>query len=210
MADQMTGLLSPFLRRRRLAAAGPYLRGGQVLDFGCGVGELANQIEPERYLGVDLDRASIETARTNHPRHRFETLVDFEARSPAPSFDVISALAVIEHLPDPGTWLCSMGAWLKPDGIIVLTTPHPSMRWVHDCGARVRAFSREAAEEHEDMLDYHALQSIAARAGLRVMRYRRFLPGCNQLAVVKHRTETTGAESAGAGVIQKSTESPTS
>jgi 2-polyprenyl-3-methyl-5-hydroxy-6-metoxy-1,4-benzoquinol methylase len=186
MADQMTGFLSPFLRRRRIAAAGPFLREGKVLDFGCGVGELTNQIEPDRYLGVDLDRASVETASANHPRHRFETLAEFESRPPVPSFDVISALALIEHLADPGAWLATMGAWLNPEGMLILTTPHPSMRWVHECGARVRLFSREAADEHEDMLDYKALQTIAAGAGLRVAQYRRFLLGCNQLAVIKH------------------------
>jgi 2-polyprenyl-3-methyl-5-hydroxy-6-metoxy-1,4-benzoquinol methylase len=192
MPDQMTGLLSPFLRRRRIAAVGPYLRAGSVLDIGCGVGELAKLIESDRYLGVDLDRASIEIARADHPKHRFETLIEFESRKTVPSFDVISALALIEHLRDPGAWLLAIGAWLKSNGMIIITTPHPSMRWIHELGARVRLFSQEAAEEHEAMLDYNALETIVARAELQVTHYRRFLLGCNQLVVIKRLTEPDG------------------
>ena len=45
MADQGTeGILSPYLRRKRIQAATPYLKGG-VLDVGCGGGVLATLVE---------------------------------------------------------------------------------------------------------------------------------------------------------------------
>ena len=191
MADQMTGFLSPFLRRRRLAAVSTFVRAGRVLDFGCGVGELARQVGPERYLGVDLDRDSIEAARLLHPGHTFQTLQEFESVSSLNEFDVISALALIEHLPVPGAWLASMARRLKPRGALVITTPHPSMRWVHDTGARLGIFSREAADEHEDMLDRKALASLASISGLSLSEYHRFLFGCNQLAVFRLATTST-------------------
>jgi len=196
MADQMTGLLSPFLRRRRLAAVGPFVKTGKVLDFGCGVGELVRDVAPERYLGVDLDAESIKAARELHPGHAFQTLQEFESSPPSREFDVISALALIEHLPDPGAWLASMAVRLKPEGLLVITTPHPSMRWVHDFGAKLGIFSREAADEHEDMLDRSALLSLAKVSGLGLSEYRRFLFGCNQLAVFRLETESPGFQNA--------------
>ncbi len=197
MADQMTGLLSPFLRRRRLAAVGPFVRAGRVLDFGCGVGELARQVGPERYLGVDLDLDSIEAARLLHPGHAFQMLQEFESVAPLREFDVISALALIEHLPAPGAWLSSMAVRLKPEGALVVTTPHPSMRWVHDSGAKLGIFSREAADEHEDMLDCKALATLASTSGLRLSDYHRFLFGCNQLAVFRLATASTAPREEG-------------
>lgn len=191
MADQMTGLFSPFLRRRRLAAVGPHLGEGRVLDYGCGVGELAGGVSPARYLGVDLDAESIAAARERHPAHRFQTLAEFEADGAAGDFDVIAALALIEHLPEPGRWLAGLRGRLGPAGKVVLTTPHPSLRRAHELGARLRLFSREAADEHEAMLDRRALQAAAAEAGLRLAEYRRFLFGCNQLAVLRAEGEGT-------------------
>jgi 2-polyprenyl-3-methyl-5-hydroxy-6-metoxy-1,4-benzoquinol methylase len=188
MADQMTGLFSPFLRSRRIAAVRPLVAQASVLDFGCGVGELAGYVQPADYLGVDIDWGSIAEARRRYPRHAFQTLEEFESGESGTAFDVISALALVEHLPNPVVWLASMRSRLGPAGRIILTTPHPSMRWAHELGARFRIFSREAAEEHQDLLDRAALQSLATAAGLRMVRYRRFLCGCNQLAILQPAT----------------------
>ena len=71
MAVQVSGLLSPFLLERRLTAARAYIAEGRVLDYGCGNGELARYIDPERYLGLDADPESVAAAKTRHPAHRF-------------------------------------------------------------------------------------------------------------------------------------------
>ena len=62
MADQGNeGLLSPWLWRKRVAAAFPHLR-GKVLDIGCGSGALAEHVTAESYTGVDIDRDSLAIA----------------------------------------------------------------------------------------------------------------------------------------------------
>jgi len=40
MADQADGFLSPFLRKKRIEMALPFIK-GRVIDIGCGVGKLA-------------------------------------------------------------------------------------------------------------------------------------------------------------------------
>ena len=60
------------------------------------------------------------------------------------------------------------------------------MEWAHTAGARVGLFSHDAHEEHETLLDRDAINEIATAAGLAVERYRRFLLGANQLAILKH------------------------
>ena len=52
-------------------------------------------------------------------------------------------------------------------------------------GARVGLFSRHASEEHEQLLDRTRLESLAEKAGLNLVHYRRVLLGANQLAVMK-------------------------
>lgn len=187
MADQMTGILSPFLRNRRLGAARPWLDQGRVLDVGCGVGAMTAFVPPERYLGVDLDPESVEDARRRHPRHAFMTVSEFEANPTAEPFDVIVALAVIEHIDAPAQWLDRYARRLKPSGCFVLTTPHPMFDWVHETGAKFGIFSREAADEHEELIDRRRMAQIAQDANLTMATYRRFLLGANQLFVLRPR-----------------------
>ena len=73
MADQGTeGLLSPWLRSVRIKAALPHLQ-GKILDYGCGSGALAEHVEAEYYLGVEIDTVSLGLARTHFPSHCFSS-----------------------------------------------------------------------------------------------------------------------------------------
>lgn len=185
MRDPLDGLFSDLLRRRRLAIAAPHLSDGRVLDFGCGVGKLAEWIEAERYLGVDPHQESLAMARAHHPDHEFLDLEGFERHHQHERFDTIASLAVIEHLANPGDWLKTMRIRLAPDGRMVLTTPHPVGGALHALGARVRLFSREGAEEHEELLGPRRMRELAAEADLEVVEHRRFLAGFNQLFILR-------------------------
>lgn len=181
MADQGgEGILSPWLRKKRIEAAAPYLK-GRVLDFGCGTGALASLVDADHYLGVEVDEASLQLARSRFPSHRFVSTLP----EPAEKFDSIISLAVIEHVSDPSRFLAALAAHLEESdtACLALTTPHPSVDWVHDTGAAVGLFSKHANEEHEDLLDRARLEMAGAEAGLRLISYRRFLFGANQIAI---------------------------
>ncbi len=183
MAVQVSGLLSPWLLERRLAAARDHVAAGRVLDLGCGNGELARYVAPSRYLGLDLDAESIAAASRRFPEHRF--LAADHAPGDAGGFDVVVGLAVIEHLPAPEAWLRQLRSCLAPGGRVVLTTPHPSLRHAHELGARLGLFSRAAAEEHNVLIDRRLMRRLSAAAGLEIAEFRRFLCGCNQLFILR-------------------------
>lgn len=181
MADQGSeGLLSPFLRKKRIEAVKPYLK-GRILDIGCGSGALARFVDPSCYVGVDLDEDSLKIARHNYPAHTFSDRVP----SPDLKFNTIIALAVIEHVPNATEFLTKLVGHLEsdPDGRIIITTPHPAVDWIHFIGASIGLFSRHANEEHESLLGKKALASFGSRAGLNMSHYSRFLLFANQLAI---------------------------
>ncbi len=183
MANQSTeGLLSPFLRRQRFKAATPYIK-GRVLDIGCGGGALASIIESELYYGYDVDNDSLATARKDFPKHNFYDKLP----SKTESFDTVVALAVIEHVHSSSDFLISLKEYLRDDqdARIVCTTPHPSLEWAHDFGAKLGIFSKHANEEHEELLDYQKLKDAAEKSILKLDVYRKFLFGANQLAVYR-------------------------
>ena len=189
MADQGTeGLLSPYLRYRRCAAAKPYFS-GEILDLGCGTGSLAKYISPNSYLGVDIDPLSLEMARSRHPEHEFQS----ELPSIEQKFDTVLALAVIEHVVNPEEFLvtCSKHLNAASSARIVITTPHPSFEKFHYFGSLVGVFSRHANEEHQELLDYQGLVSVSNSAGLALVHYKRFLFGGNQLAIFQKPNKTS-------------------
>ncbi len=178
MADQGNeGVLSPFLRKKRIHAVMPYLK-GKVLDIGCGGGVLATLVDSKKYLGVEIDEISLQKAKSMFPSHQFSQSLP----NPGKKFDTVVSLAVIEHVEDPVSFLHDLSEFLN-DGQLVITTPHPSVDWMHDVGAAIGIFSKHANEEHGDLLDQAHLEMAGFQAGLKLDLYSRFLFGANQLAV---------------------------
>jgi 2-polyprenyl-3-methyl-5-hydroxy-6-metoxy-1,4-benzoquinol methylase len=171
------GLLSPWLQRRRLQSARRWLRGA-VLDVGAGNGALAAWVGQDRYVGVEPEAEARAIAVASFPSHRFEAVL------PASElFDTVAALAVVEHVPDPVCFLSALRSHLRPGGHLVVTTPHPVGRPLHDLAARLGLASAAAAAEHQEFLGRRALCAAAHAAGLALVVYERLLLGLNQLAV---------------------------
>lgn len=182
MADNLDGFFSPFLRRQRLQAALPHISGA-VLDFGCGIGLLCPHVDVTGYVGVDISGMALAEARRHHPTARFMT-PDGIGDLGEQKFDTVAALAVVEHLPDPASFLATMRDLLRPGGKIVLTTPNPALDWIHGLGGQIGLFARESHDEHQSLMDRNGITQAAAAAGLHMIQYRRFLFGANQLAVL--------------------------
>lgn len=105
MADQgAEGLLSPWLRRKRIEASIPYLN-GRVLDFGCGSGAMAEYVDADNYLGVEIDKDSLQQARSRFPSHQFVS----ELPEQTEKFDTVISLAVIEHVSNPAEFFTHSG-----------------------------------------------------------------------------------------------------
>jgi 2-polyprenyl-3-methyl-5-hydroxy-6-metoxy-1,4-benzoquinol methylase len=160
---------------------------GKILDIGCGTGQLARFVEPFRYVGVDVDEESIAIARSSFPHHLFFTTTEFVSSYRGGPFDVIAGLAVIEHVDNPTEWLTWLRTLLAPTGRVVLTTPHPSVRRIHELGGYIRVFSRESAKEHHEFLGQYRMAKTADIAGFSIVCFRRFLLGASQLFVLESR-----------------------
>jgi 2-polyprenyl-3-methyl-5-hydroxy-6-metoxy-1,4-benzoquinol methylase len=188
MADQISGILSPFLRVQRIKAAKSYIS-GRTLDYGCGTGVLSEIVREQNYTGVDIDPESIKIARKRYPGQRFFTVDEFLQIAELEIYDTIACLAVIEHMDSPANLLSCFKNMLAKQGRIVLTTPHPSFDWFHAIGASLGLFSRKGREEHKTLFNRQSIIQLAEKTGLYVTRYQRFLFGANQLAVLEHQRE---------------------
>jgi 2-polyprenyl-6-hydroxyphenyl methylase/3-demethylubiquinone-9 3-methyltransferase len=99
------------------------LRGKAVLDVGCGGGILAEAMATRgaRVTGIDLADKPLQVAQL----HLLESKLDVNYRNiavealaqEAPnSFDVVTCMEMLEHVPDPGSVVRACAALLKPGG----------------------------------------------------------------------------------------------
>jgi SAM-dependent methyltransferase len=183
--QETEGLLSPTIRSVRLRNAAALIPSNSVVvDLASGAGFLREFLPPHcRYFGVD---------RIPPPDlSRFDAFYSGELTAPdvfqkleswlPEKADVITLLAFVEHVKDPASILKDLRRILKESGKVVLTTPHPIGRKLHDSLARLYLCSRSGAAEHESFFDRNDLGKIAHQAGYVVVSYRRFLFGLNQL-----------------------------
>jgi SAM-dependent methyltransferase len=85
-----------------------------LLDVGCGEGVLvqrvAQRLHPRRVVGIDLEEGSIQAGWARHqaPNLEYRTMHAQELPFGEGEFDMVSAIEVLEHLPDPEGTLAQM------------------------------------------------------------------------------------------------------
>ncbi len=112
----------------RAAPAQELLRGIHALDVGCGGGLLAEPLTRmgAEVTGVDASGAAIVEARRHAAAMGLSICyrtgsVEEVAESPA-RFDLITAMEIVEHVADMDSFVRSLAALLKPDGVLILST----------------------------------------------------------------------------------------
>jgi 2-polyprenyl-3-methyl-5-hydroxy-6-metoxy-1,4-benzoquinol methylase len=99
---------------------------GRVLDVGCSSGYLARPLVAAgaTVVGVELDPAAAEAARTVCEEVVVGDVESLELPFDQASFDVVLCGDVVEHLRDPGAALVRLRPLLRRGGRLVLTTPN--------------------------------------------------------------------------------------
>lgn len=106
------------------------LPGKQVLDVGCGGGILADAMARKgaQVLGIDLATKSLKVAQlhaleaqTEGVRYREVSAETLAAQAPG-SFDVITCMEMLEHVPDPASVVRACSELVKPGGWVFFST----------------------------------------------------------------------------------------
>jgi 2-polyprenyl-3-methyl-5-hydroxy-6-metoxy-1,4-benzoquinol methylase len=99
------------------------VRGGRVLDLGCGAGYGAALLAGAGAPVIGIDRIAPDAASRLAGIHFARAdLRGIPLR--ARSFDLVVSFQVIEHLADPSDYLAAIAALLRVDGLAILTTPN--------------------------------------------------------------------------------------
>ena len=177
--------LDLILQRWRIAKVRPYIpNGARVLDVGCGDGALFRQLKSHIGEGVGIDHDLDHSVDTN-----YYTLISgqFPQDLPeSPLFDVITMLAVLEHIPLEQQSQLAMECMrlLKPHGHLVITVPSPMVDPILDLLRFVRLIDGQALEEHYGF-DPRQTRSIFSVESMVLLKVKKFQLGLNNLFVFK-------------------------
>ena len=108
---------------------GGSIKGKRILDVGCGGGILCESLalEGAEVVGIDLAEAGLEVAKL----HLLESGLDVNyqkitaeefAESNAETFDIVTCMEMLEHVPEPSSIIKSCSKLVKPQGRVFFST----------------------------------------------------------------------------------------
>ena len=117
------------LRLDYIARRSGGVEGKHALDVGCGGGILAEalSIAGAKVIGIDLSDKALAVARL----HQLESgvAVDYQlssaetlATEQPSSFDIVTCMELLEHVPDPASTVVACATLVKPGGLVVFST----------------------------------------------------------------------------------------
>lgn len=135
-------------------------RDGDVLDIGCGAGNMIHHLSRYgRVQGIEIDSRPVAMAQARGYDVR---LGDATRAIPFPdaSFDLVTALDVIEHVDDDRAILREAYRVLRPDGTLAITTPAFQWLWSYN----------DVLNAHKRRYTPRALRERVEGAGFRIQR----------------------------------------
>lgn len=101
-----------------------YRQNNRFLDVGCGAGALLKAAVSEGWEaeGVEVSQSSVEYLQKQNIKVFYGDLM--KANFPEGSFDVVTAVEILEHISNPDAVLKEIYRVLRPGGLLWATTPH--------------------------------------------------------------------------------------
>jgi 2-polyprenyl-6-hydroxyphenyl methylase/3-demethylubiquinone-9 3-methyltransferase len=105
------------------------LAGKKVLDVGCGGGILSESMAAKgaQVTGIDMGEAPLQVARLHLLESGFDITYEripverLAAEQPA-TFDVVTCLEMLEHVPDPASVVEACSRLVRPGGHVIFST----------------------------------------------------------------------------------------
>ncbi len=154
------------------------LKGQRVLDVGCGGGLLSEAMARHgaaEVLGIDLSPKALGVAELHamdaevmNVRYREVPVEQLAAEQPA-SFDTVTCLEMLEHVPDPASVIRACRDLVKPGGYVFFSTLHRNAKaWLLAVvGAEyVLNMLPRGTHHYERFIRPSELASSARKAGL--------------------------------------------
>ena len=164
--------------------------GSRLLDIGCFEGEFFTYAGRRLRGGLGID--PVLTDFSNKTLFENVTLIKgFFPKDIPPEtekFDVIAALAVLEHIPGEmlQDFIAACHIWLNDDGLVILTIPSPFVDNILAVLLKLRLIDGMSLEEHHGF-QIEGISNVFNKSSFRLLKYSTFQLGLNNLFVFKKK-----------------------
>lgn len=154
-----------------------------LADLGCGRGDFLRYMQPQIAFGYGVDA---KIARDDGGEKLSFKEADLNAGIPLDdkSIDVVTSLAVLEHLRTPAVFVKEIVRILKSDGICIVTTPAPRSKPLLEFLAyRLHIISERDIKDHKHYFSKEDLGELFSDFGS--VQISSFQAGLNSLVICK-------------------------
>jgi 2-polyprenyl-6-hydroxyphenyl methylase/3-demethylubiquinone-9 3-methyltransferase len=165
--------------RARFVEERAKLRGARVLDVGCGGGLLCEALlhAGAEVTGIDLAEGMIEVAKLHAAEQSLNLdyrLADAESlvATNAGTFDVVTCMEMLEHVPAPHATVATLSRLVKPGGSVFISTINRNLKsfLLAIVGAEyVMNLVPRGTHEYERLIQPAELAAWGRAAGLSLM-----------------------------------------
>jgi len=138
---------------------------GKVLDIGCGTGLYYEGLGDEyEFYGIELSESAADYTKGRFPAKIFSKPVE-KCEFDSDYFDVINMTYIIEHLGDPTSVMLQVKKWLKPGGLLLISSPN----WNSPMSLLFKEFFRlNDPLQHINLWDSKSLKKYVMGLGFKV------------------------------------------
>ncbi len=144
------------------------------LDAGCGNGYLASRLAERvggHSTGTDLSLARLKEARVLFPAVRFTRASLFDQPFPDRSFDLVTAVEVVEHLESPPDALKELKR--LSSRYVLVTVPYRGRLEILHCPHCNQSYYHDG---HIQSFDEDRMKSLVQAAGLKLLKLEVYVP----------------------------------
>jgi len=142
---------------------------GRLLDVGAATGFFVNLVAQHGWQaeGIEISQAAVETARAKNLNVYQGSIENLKT---VDTYDAITLLDVLEHLPNPIDALKTANTLLKKDGVLLINVPDAGSLYARLFGCRWHAV---IPPEHLWYFTYSSLKRLLTATGFaRIQKYK--------------------------------------
>lgn len=173
---------------------------GRILDIGFGEGGLLQVAEKHDWqcYGTEISPRSL--AYGAKQGWIVTSTAEKDSRFLPQGFDVVTMIELLEHVSNPQDFLCAAARWLRPGGVLYLTTPNAKSLNQRLLGLEWSVFS---PPEHLTIWTAKGMRKALSQAGFNKLRIRtEGLNPSEMLARLRSRKEAVNRNQTGAALNQ--------
>lgn len=140
--------------------AGMIPEGSVIADVGCGRGDLMKRLRDEKKVictGYDFSDSAIKEVKQNGFEANVMDVRTFSLNGEKKKFDVVVGSHILEHIQDDHAFVELLKGMAKPDGRVILATPH--VPEIQNISEHCRSYDQneliEFMKSHFDEIELH-------------------------------------------------------